>query len=202
VPYPLSLGQVQCSISPLYSLCVMMVHCLFFSFVGQFDYGCCSQAQEMISVINYLPCFGEWLITCPISTSCFSSVCLLMVHAEISSLLLPLSPAHFQHSQPLCYCARLQFTVCCSVFFGGRVSLPRGFAGLSQRWLREFCVLCGAHLFSLLNVSQTGLELVVAAAASGAALKISQCNVLWESFPQFRGSGCQRFDSGWCFISA
>jgi hypothetical protein len=24
----------------------------------------------------------------------------------------------------------------------------------------------------------------------------------WGSLPQARGSGCQRFDSGWCFISA
>jgi hypothetical protein len=30
----------------------------------------------------------------------------------------------------------------------------------------------------------------------------SQCNVTWRSFPLARGSGCQSFDSPWCFISA
>jgi hypothetical protein len=59
----------------------------------------------------------------------------------------------------------------------------------------------GTHLFGLLNVLQAGLEPVVAAGAVVTALKFSQCNMLWESFPQARDSGCQRFDSGWCFIS-
>jgi hypothetical protein len=45
----------------------MMVCCLFFSFVGQFGFGCCSLAQEMSFVILYLPCFGEWLIACLLS---------------------------------------------------------------------------------------------------------------------------------------
>jgi hypothetical protein len=58
-----------------------------------------------------------------------------------------------------------------------------------------------AYLFGLSNVSQAGLEPVVAAAAEVAALKFSQCNVLWGSFPWARGSGCQKFDSGWCFLS-
>jgi hypothetical protein len=35
----------------------------FFSFVGQVDFGCCSLAQEMSSVIHYLLCFGECLVT-------------------------------------------------------------------------------------------------------------------------------------------
>jgi hypothetical protein len=30
-----------------------------FQFVGQFNFGCCSLAQEMISVIHFLLCFGE-----------------------------------------------------------------------------------------------------------------------------------------------
>jgi hypothetical protein len=33
-----------------------------------------------------------------------------------------------------------------------KVSLPRGCAGLSRGWLREFHVMHGAHLFVLLNV--------------------------------------------------
>jgi hypothetical protein len=42
--------------------------------------------------------------------------------------------------------------------------------------------MCGTYLFGLLNVSQAGLEPVAAAAVVVAALKFSQCNVLWESF--------------------
>jgi hypothetical protein len=45
----------------------------------------------------------------------------------------------------------------------------------------------GAHLFGLLNVSEAGLEPVVAAEAVVTSLKFSQCNVLWGSFPQARG---------------
>jgi hypothetical protein len=71
-----------------YCQCVMMVHCLFFNFVGQSDFGCCSLAQEMSSMIHYLPCFREWLITHPLSPSCLSSSCLRIVHADINSLLL------------------------------------------------------------------------------------------------------------------
>jgi hypothetical protein len=41
----------------------MFYYCsLFFSFSRNFSFGCCSLVQEMISVIHYLPCFGEWLI--------------------------------------------------------------------------------------------------------------------------------------------
>jgi hypothetical protein len=37
--------------------------------------------------------------------------------------------------------------------------------------------------------------------AAAVALLFSQCNVAWRSLPQARGSGCQSFDSPWCFIS-
>jgi hypothetical protein len=150
-------------------------------------------------VVHYLPCFGEWLLPTHSWPSCLSSICSLIVHAEISSLLLPLFLIRLQHSHPLCCCARLQFAVCCSGwFFLEGSSLPRGCVGLSQGWLGEFCSMGGTHLFGLSNVLQAGLELV----AVLEALKFSQCKVLWESFPQSSGSGCQRFDSGWCFISA
>jgi hypothetical protein len=56
----------------------------------------------------------------------------------------------------------------------------------------------GAHLFGLPNVSQAGLEL---ASGNLGALLFSQCNVAWRSFLQPRGSGCQSFDSSWCFVS-
>jgi hypothetical protein len=34
----------------------------FFSFVGQFDFGCSSLVQDISSVIYYLLCFGWWLV--------------------------------------------------------------------------------------------------------------------------------------------
>jgi hypothetical protein len=68
-------------------------------------------------------------------------------------------------------------------FFWGGVNLPRGCARLSQGWLEEFHVTCGAQLFGLLNVSQAGLEPAAAAVVVVAVLKFSQCNMLWGSFP-------------------
>jgi hypothetical protein len=47
-----------------------------------------------------------------------------------------------------------------------------------------------AHLFGQSNVSEAGMEPVEAAEATVAALKFSQCNVFWGSFPWARGSGC------------
>jgi hypothetical protein len=47
--------------------CVVMVHCLFFNFAEPFDFRCCLLAQEMSFVVHYLPCFRQWLITCPLS---------------------------------------------------------------------------------------------------------------------------------------
>jgi hypothetical protein len=61
-------------------------------------------------------------------------------------------------------------------------------------------VACGAHLFVLSNDAQVGLELAVVAAVRNGS-KFSQCNVLWGSFPQARGSECQKFDPVWYFIS-
>jgi hypothetical protein len=71
------------------------------------------------------------------------------------------------------------------VFFGGVVSLPRDCAGLSLGWLGEFCVTHGAHLFGLSNVLKAGLEPVAA------ALKFSQCNMLWGSLPQAKVQGVE-----------
>jgi hypothetical protein len=79
----------------------------------------------------------------------------------------------------------------------GRSVCPGSYADLSQEWLGEFCMMLGAHLFGLLNVSQAGLEPVAVVPLH----LFSQCNVAWLSFPQVRGSGCQSFDSPWCFIS-
>jgi hypothetical protein len=99
---------------PLCCQCVMMVSCLFFSFVRQFGFGYCSLSQEMISVIHSCPASGSGLLP-----ACYLPSCLFqIVHAKTSSLPLPLSLLHFQCSNPLCCCARLQFAVCYSVFWG------------------------------------------------------------------------------------
>jgi hypothetical protein len=67
------------------------------------------------------------------------------------------------------------------------VSLPRDCAGLSQEWLGGFHMMCGTHLFGLSNVLEAGLEPALAAEVAVAALKFSQCNVLWGSFQWARG---------------
>jgi hypothetical protein len=62
--------------------------------------------------------------------------------------------------------------------------------------------VCGAYLFVLSNDAQAGLwPAAVAVAAVRNRSKLSWCNVVWGSFPQAVGTGCQRFDSGWYFIS-
>jgi hypothetical protein len=43
-----------------------MVCGLFFNLAGQFDFGCCSLAQEMSFVDCYLPYFRQRLITRPL----------------------------------------------------------------------------------------------------------------------------------------
>jgi hypothetical protein len=86
-------------------------------------------------------------------------------------------------------------------FFVGRSVCPGNYASLSQGCLGEYCMTLGAHLP---NVSQAGLEPLVAVVmvVAMAAHLFSQCNVVWRSFLQARGWGCQSFDSPWCFISA
>jgi hypothetical protein len=56
-------GSVFHQPTPLQSVCYDNL--LFvFNFVWQFDFGFCLLAQEMSSVIHYLPYFGEWLVAC------------------------------------------------------------------------------------------------------------------------------------------
>jgi hypothetical protein len=97
----------------------VLVHCLFHNFSG-----CCSLAQEMTFVVLYLPYFRQWLIIHP--PTLLAVLCLLTVCVEISSLLLPSSPVHFQCPTPPSVC---QFSVgylLFSLFRGGVVSLPMG----------------------------------------------------------------------------
>jgi hypothetical protein len=133
---------------------------------------------------------------------CLSSLCLLKVHAEISSLPSPFLWCPYSTPSPLLY-VPFQFLVYCSViylfiiFVGQGVSLSGGYVGLSQGWLWEYHMSLGVHLLAA-RCPQAGLEV-----ASGGAVSLlfSQCNVSWRSFPQARGLGCQSFDSSWCFFS-
>jgi hypothetical protein len=61
---------------------------------------------------------------------------------------------------PFLLCASFQFIVYSDFFFVDVSVCPGGYAGLPQRWLGEYCMTLGAHLFGLPNVSQAGLELV------------------------------------------
>jgi hypothetical protein len=127
-------------------------------------------------LIHYLPCFGEWLITLPLLYF-LPFQCLLIVHIEISTILLPLSLVHFQCSRSLCCYARLQFSVCYLVFWGwGQSAQGLCWFFWGEGWLHEFHIMHDAHLFGLSNVSQAGLEPVAAAAVVVAALKFSFCN--------------------------
>jgi hypothetical protein len=92
-------------------------------------------------------------------------------------------------------------SVCCLLFgfFCWRGSVCQGgYAGLSQGWLVEYRVTLGAHLLvwqvSPKQVWSQQPEVV-------AAHLFSQCNMAWRSFLWTGGSGCQNFDSPWCFIS-
>jgi hypothetical protein len=148
-----------CQPSPCFQ-CVVIVCCLFFNFAPNIDFGCCSLAQEMSFEDCYLPYFRQWIITTYCWPSCLSSICLLIVHIGISSLLLPPSPVCCQNFHPLC-CVLVFSSLFIVQNFFARVSICLGgYAGLSQGWLEEYLMMLVAHLFGLLNISQVDLELV------------------------------------------
>jgi hypothetical protein len=118
-------------------------------------------------------------------------------------LLLPPSLVHFQHLTPL-LCVSFQFlfivhfwVLILFLFARGSVC-PVGYAGFILGEAGRIPCDAWCPLVGLAKVSQAGLE-----PASGgiAALLFSQYNVVWRSFPQARGSGCQCFDPHCCFIS-
>jgi hypothetical protein len=105
-----------------------------------------------MSFVNcYLPYFRQWLITHPLLALLSSSLCLLKVCVETSSLSLPASLVGLQHPAALLH-VPFQFLVYSSVFVcvyvcGGDSVCPGGYAGLYQSGLWEYCVMFGAHLF-------------------------------------------------------
>jgi hypothetical protein len=199
LPHPLSLGQVQWSVSqpPAVSMLWWFADC--FSILQ-----CCLT----LDVAHWLRRWAFWTTTCPISGSslslahcwpfCLSILCFLKVHAGIGSL--PLSPSlehAFNVPSPL-LCVSFQLLVYCSIFFLWGFSLPMGLcwfipgvAGGNTTWFLVLnCLVC---LKSPQQVWSWHLAAVW-------ALLFSQCNVVWRSFLWARGPGCRSFDSPWCFI--
>jgi hypothetical protein len=124
-----------------------------FQFCGAVSFGFCSLAQEMISVIHYLPCFGEWLI----SAHSLSSLPFLCLFTDSSALKPALAPLPFSGAVSMFHLPSPLSVLDYSLLFviqfcwGWRESsLPRGCAGFcSQGWIGEFHMVCGAHLFGL-----------------------------------------------------
>jgi hypothetical protein len=71
--------------------------------------------------------------------------CLLKVFMESSSLLLPPSLVPSEHPTPSAACP-FQFLVYYYFFVGRGSVFPGGYAGLSHRWVGEYCVTLVAHL--------------------------------------------------------
>jgi hypothetical protein len=91
---PVSLGQVQCSVSPLHCPCVMTLYCLFFSFVGQFGFGCRLLAQELCDPLPAL-LWGVAVFSLP------AFLCLFTDSSVLRPAFAPsISPVHFQHFLP------------------------------------------------------------------------------------------------------
>jgi hypothetical protein len=135
-----------------------------------------------------------------VGPSAFSAICLLKVPMEISSLLFPLSPVCFQQLCPLCCVLIFSSLFIFQVFFcvGGGQSAqgimlvyPRGGWG-STTW----CLVL-IHLVYRMSPKHVWSQQLTAVAAH----LFSHCNVVWRSFLWVRSSGCQSFDSPWCFIS-
>jgi hypothetical protein len=155
-----------------------MVPCLFFNFAEPFDFGCCSLAQEMNFVVHYVSCFKQWRITCPLSAFLPFQCLFIGSLQRLAPCSSPFSGALAVFLSPLVFSL---FIVQFFFFLWKGVSVcPEDYAGLSHGWLREYCMMLGAHLFGLLNVSQAGLELeaAVATVVVASALLFSQCNVV------------------------
>jgi hypothetical protein len=150
LPHSLPLGIGQRSIS--WSSAVRVL----FWFA---DY--CSVLQHCLTfdAAYWLRRWAFWTVICPILGSslspahwwpfCLSSLCLLNVPTEISSLPLPPSPVHLEHSAHSAVCS---FSVACLLFRfffflrGWGSVCPGGYVGLSQGWLWNTMCYLFAHL--------------------------------------------------------
>jgi hypothetical protein len=188
--------SVFCQCSPPPSVCYDSLLFVFSVLLGSLTLG----------AAHWLRRWAVWSATCRASgsgllptcswPSYLSSICLMIVHTEISSLPLPFSLVHFQCSWALCCCARAEFTLCYSGFFGG-FSLPRVCAGLFRGWLgnSEWCMVltCLVCRMSHRQVWTQQRHLWQPSRFL--------CNMLWGRFPWAWGSCCQKFEPCWSFIS-
>jgi hypothetical protein len=147
-----------------------------------FDFGCCSLTKKMCFVYHYLPCFRQWLITCPLSFPVF------FIESSCGDQLLA-SSSPVPQTTP-CF----QFLVYYSVFFFFLQGRGQSVQGAMLVYPMGSCGNTTWHLFAhlLVCVSQAGLEQV--SGVTWAPL-FSQCNMAWRSFVQPGGSGYQSFDS-------
>jgi hypothetical protein len=170
------------------------------------DYFSILPCHLTLDVAHWFRRWALWTTTCPISGNdlspslcqpfCLSSLCLLNVHMEISSLILPPFSSALAANMPLC-CV---FLVPCLLFsfFGGGLGdhsvqgallvYPRG-GWRNTIWhlvLTCWSADCLPSRFGA-SIWQHGSPPVVSA---------------WQWFLWDRGSGCQSFDSSYCFISA
>jgi hypothetical protein len=113
----------------------------------------------MSLVDHYLPYFRQLLIIHPL-------LVLLPFHppfTESSCGDQLLAPFPFSRVPPTflppLLCASFQFIIySVFLFFAGGSVCAGDYAGLSWRWLGEYHMMLGAHLFGMPNVSQAGLE--------------------------------------------
>jgi hypothetical protein len=154
-----------------------------------------------------------WTAICPISVSglspafyrpfFLSSLCLLNVPVEISSLLLP--PFSGALTAPCPLCCMFLFSSLFIIqgflfhfFAGPGVNLSRGL------WFIPGVAVGIPHDAYLLTCWSAGClpsrwEL---ASGSTGVLLFSQCNMVWRSFVWAGDKGCQSFNSSQCFSSA
>jgi hypothetical protein len=177
----------------------MLVCWLFFNFATSFDFGHCSLAHEMSLWTTICPISGSGLSPTHRQPFYLSSLCLLNICVEISSLPSPLLQCG-QGTLPSLLCVPFLFLVHYSCFFffflqGNGLSVQ----GAMLVYTMGSCgnTICNLFTHLLICVSQAGLEPV---SGSMGTLLCSQCHMVWRSFVQAGGSGCQSFDSSWCFF--
>jgi hypothetical protein len=128
--------------------------------VRQISFECCPLAQEISSVVHYLPCFREWLIALLLSAfAAFPVFIYWDFGAEFSSLPHPLPLGQVQCST-LAHSPCLITVHCLFFCFVGSDQPAQGLRWfMFWGWLREPLLVCCAHLFILSIDSQACLEL-------------------------------------------
>jgi hypothetical protein len=199
LPCPLSLGQDHWSVSQFLVVSMLWCFTVCFSIL---------QSHLTLDVAHWLRWWALWTAVCPISGSGWSLA--LCGPSCLSSHLFTDGPCGDQFLAPPCLFNELStscplccvFSVHCLLlsFFcgqgqsaqGAMLAYLRGGWGNTTWHLTFTCLVCQMSLKQIWS-----WQLAVMA-----TLLFSQCNVVGWSFLWDRSSGCQSFDSPWCFISA